>query len=81
MDTWSMYLLIDYWISDLTDLYLPKDYYLPNNFYSYPGQIYKVYGEQDKSNENRSKCPSVSSVFPHLWYVVDIVSYHFLHVS
>ena len=26
---------------------------------------YKVYGEQDKSGENRSKCPAVGSMFPH----------------
>ena len=27
--------------------------------------VYKVYGEQDKSGENRSKCPAVGSTFPH----------------
>ena len=27
--------------------------------------VYKVYGEQDKSDENRTKCPAVGSSFPH----------------
>ena len=26
-----------------------------------------VYGEQDKSGKNRSKCLVVGSMFPHLW--------------
>ena len=29
--------------------------------------VYKVYGEQDKSGENSSKFPVVSSLFPHPW--------------
>ena len=31
--------------------------------------VYKVYGEQDKSSENRSKCPVVGSMFPHPRFV------------
>ena len=27
--------------------------------------VYEVYEEQDKSGENRSKCPAVGSLFPH----------------
>ena len=27
--------------------------------------VYKVYGKQDKSDENRSKCQAVGSMVPH----------------
>ena len=29
--------------------------------------VYKVYGEQDKSGENKPECPAIGSLFPHPW--------------